>query len=84
VFLDEPTAVNTKCLMRFSLDAIYLESIYTPDNLFMAFVKIGSILALSKIFSFFQMYHENRINKYIEEETNEIQNNKSDVENQKV
>jgi hypothetical protein len=46
-----------------------IRSVYTPDSIFVGLTKIGAIVALTKVFVLFSMYHEYRFEKRLQEET---------------
>jgi hypothetical protein len=48
-----------------------IRSVYTPDSIFVGLTKIGAIMALTKVFVLFSMYHEYRFERELQEEEGE-------------
>ena len=48
-----------------------METYYTPESIFVGLTKLGSLIALSRIFVLFSFYHEWLFEKRLAQETKE-------------
>jgi hypothetical protein len=57
--------------LQFGFDNLYFETSYTPASLFTGLTRLGALIALSRIFVFFSLYHEWRFERQLQREITE-------------
>jgi hypothetical protein len=75
-YIEEPNYVEIAdqdwVSIEVNLDKTLVQTVYSPDSIFVGLTKIGALFALSKIFIIFSVFHEYRFEKQLERDTEEI------------
>ena len=75
-YIEEPNYVEIAdqdwVSIEVNLDKTLVQTVYSPDSIFVGLTKIGALFALSKIFIIFSVFLEYRFEKQLERDTEEI------------
>ena len=55
-----------------NLEKTLVQTVYSPDSIFVGLTKIGALFALSKIFTIFTAFHEYRFERQLEKDTEQV------------
>ncbi len=72
-YLEDPNIEDQDCVsIEVILDKTLVQTVYSPESIFVGLTKIGALFALSKIFIVFSVFHEYRFEKRLEKDTEQI------------